>query len=110
MPEMNLKQPGCTCTACGPFNKMKEKIEKFMQTVETNYIYKSYLDKVCFQHDRACCKYKDLAKRTQSDKMLREKPFEIASNPKHDGYQRGLASMVHKVFDKESNGSGVMSN
>ena len=40
--------------------------------------------------------------RTQSDKVLRDKAFEITSNPKHDGYQRGLASMVYKFFDKKS--------
>ena len=52
-------------------------------------------------------KSKDLAKRTQSDKVLRDKAFKIASDPKYDGYQRGLASMVYKFFDKKSNGSGV---
>ena len=45
-------------------------------------------------------KYKDLTKRTQSDKALRDKAFKIASNPKNDGYERGLASMVYKLFDK----------
>ena len=50
---------------------------------------------------------KDLEKRTQSDKVLRDKAFKIASDPKCDGYQRGLASMVYKVFDKTSSGSGV---
>ena len=52
-------------------------------------------------------KLKDLAKRTQSEKVLRDKTFKIASNPKHDGYQRGLASMVYKFFDKKCSGSGV---
>ena len=52
-------------------------------------------------------KYKDLTKRTHSDKFLRDKAFEIASNPKCDGYQRGLASMVFKFFDKKSKGSGI---
>ena len=52
-------------------------------------------------------KSKDLAKRTQSDKVLRDKAFKIASDPKYDGYQRGLASMVYKFFDKKSSGSGV---
>ena len=53
---------------------------------------------------------KDLAKRTASDKVLRDKAFNIAKNPKHDGYQRGLASMVYKFFDKKSRGSGVNNN
>ena len=49
----------------------------------------------------------DLAKRTQSDKVLRDKAFQIASDPKYEGYQRGLASMVYKFFDKKSSGSGI---
>ena len=65
-----------------------------MQTGKTNYIYKNDLDKACFQHDMAYGEYQDLTKRTQSDKVLKDKAFEIASNPKYDGYQRGLASMV----------------
>ena len=52
-------------------------------------------------------KSKDLIKRTQSDKILRNKAFKIASYPKYDGYQRGLASMVYKSFDKKSSGSGI---
>ena len=78
-----------------------------MQTGNTDFIYKNELDKACFQHDMAYGKSKNLAKRTQSDKVLRDKAFEIASNPKYDGYQRGLASVVYKFFDKKSSGSGV---
>ena len=51
--------------------------------------------------------FKDLARRTASDKILRDKAFNIAINPKYDGYQRGLASMVYKLFDKKSNVSGA---
>ena len=108
MPEMDLKQPGFTYSACGPFTKNKERIEKFMQTGNTDFIYKNELDKACFQHDMAYGKSKDLAKRTQSDKVLRDKAFKIASDPKYDGYQRGLASMVYKFFDKKSSGSGIV--
>ena len=50
---------------------------------------------------------KDLAKRTQSDKTLKDKAFKIASDPKYDGYQRGLVSMVYKFFNKKFSGSGV---
>ena len=64
-----------------------------MQTGNTNYIYKNDLDKACFQHDMAYGKYKDLTKRAQSDKFLKDKAFKIASNPKYDGYERGLVSM-----------------
>ena len=51
--------------------------------------------------------FKDLAKRTASDIVLRNKAFNIAKNTKYDGYQRGLASVVHKFFDKKSAGSDV---
>ena len=101
MPEMNLKQPRFTYSACGPFTKKKkERIKKFMQTRNTDFIYKNELDKACFQHDMAYGKSKDLVKRTQSDKVLRNKAFKIASDPKYDGYQRGLASLAYKFFDK----------
>ena len=63
MPEMHLKQPGCTYGACGPFTKNKVRIEKFMQTGDTNFIYKNELDKACFQHDMAYGKTKDLIKK-----------------------------------------------
>ena len=92
MPEMYLKQSGFTYSACGPFNKNKERIETFMQTGNTDFIYKNDLDKAYFQHDVAYGK----SKTTQSDKILRDKAFEIASNPKYDGYQRGLALMLYK--------------
>ena len=75
MPEMNLKQPSFTYSACGPFTKSKERIKTFMQTGNTNFIYKNELDKACFQHDMAYGKWKDLAKRTQSDKFLRDEAF-----------------------------------
>ena len=65
------------------------------------------MDKACFQHDMVYGKAKDLVRRTQSDKVLRDKAFKIASDPKYDGYQRGLASMVNKFFNKKSSGSGI---
>ena len=106
MPEMHLRQPSFIYSACGPFTKNKEMIEKFMKSGNTDFIYKNELDKACFQHDMAYGKSKDLVKRTQSDKVLRDKAFKIAS----DGYQRGLASMVYKFFDKRSKGSGITTN
>ena len=78
-----------------------------MQAGDTNYIYRNELDKACFQHDMAYGKYKNLEKRTQSDKVLKEQVFAIASNPKYEGYQRGLASMVYKFFDEKSKETGV---
>ena len=107
MPEIHLKQLGFTYSACGPFTKNKKRIEKFMQTGYTDFIYRNKLDKACFQHDMTYGKSKDLTKRTQSDKVLRDRAFKIASDPKYDGYQRGLASMVYNFFDKKSSGSGV---
>ena len=107
MPEMHLRQPGFTYSACGPFTKNKERIQKFKETGDTSYIYKNELDKACFQHDMAYEDFKDLPRRTASDKILRDKAFNIGKNPKYDGYQRGLASMIYKFFDKKSTGSGV---
>ena len=108
MPEMHLKQPGFTYSACGPFTKHAERIKKFKQTGNTSYIFKNELDKACFKHDGAYADYKDLTNRTRADKVLKDRAFEIASDPKYDGYQRGLASMVYKFFDKKSSGSGIV--
>ena len=100
MPEMHLKQPRFTCSACGSFTKTKERIQKFKERGDTNYIYKNELDKACVQYDMAYGDFKDLKRRTASDKVLRDKAFNIAKNPKYDGYQRGLASMLYSFFDK----------
>ena len=102
MPETHLRQPEFTYSACGPFTKNKERIQKFKETGDTSYIYKNELDKACFQHDMVYGDFKDLAKRTIGDKVLRDKAFKIASDQKYDGYQRGLASMVYNFFDKKS--------
>ena len=107
MPEMHLKQPWFTYSACGPFTKNKEQIQKFKEIGDTNYIYKNEFDKPCFQHDMAYGDFKDLIRKTFYDNALRDKAFNIAKNPKYDGYQRGLASMVYTFFDKKSAGSGV---
>ena len=57
-----------------------------MQTGNTDFIYKNELDKACFQHDTVYGKTKDLVKITQSDKVLKDKTFKIASDPKYDGW------------------------
>ena len=106
--EMHLRQPQFVYSACGPFTKNKERIQKFNETGDASYIYKNELDKACFQHDMAYGDFKDLAKRTAADKVLRDKAFKIVSDQKYDGYQRGLASMVHRFFDKKSSGSGIV--
>ena len=107
MSEMHLRQPGFTYSACGPFTKNKERIKNFMQTGNTDFTPKNELDKACFQHDMAYVKAKDLVRRTQPDKVLKDKAFNISSDPKYDGYQRGLAAMVYKFFDKKSNGGNI---
>ena len=107
MPEMHLRQPQSVYSACGPFTRHKERIKKFKQTGDTRYIYRNELDKACFQHDSAYADHKDLINRTKSDKFLRDKAYDIATNPEYDGYQRGLASMVYKFFHKKSMGSGI---
>ena len=107
MPEMHLRQPQFVYSACEPFTRHKERIKKFKQTGDTRYIYRNDLDKACFQHDSAYADHKDLINRTEADKVLRDKAYGIASNSEYDGYQRGLASMVYKFFDKKSMGSGI---
>ena len=109
MPEMHLRQPQFTYSACGPFTKKKERIQKFKETGDSRYIYKNELDKACFQHDIAYGDFKDLEKRTAADKVLRDKAFNIAKDLKYDGYQRGLASMAYNFFDKNTAGSGIKS-
>ena len=89
LPEMHLKQYSFIYSAGGPFTKNSERIGKFMQTENADNIYKNDLDKACFQHYMAYGKYR-FEKRTESDKILRGKAFEIATNAKYDGYQRGL--------------------
>ena len=92
MPEMHLEQPGFTYSACGPFIKNKERIEKFMQTGNTDFTYRDELDKACFQHDMAYGKSKDFVKRTQSDKVLKNKAFNHLTN--EPNYQS--ANELHK--------------
>ena len=101
MPEMHLKQPGFIYSVCGPLTKNKERIQKFKEAGDTSYIYKNELEKACLQQDRAYGDFKDLKRRTASDKVLRDEAFNIAKDPKYDEYQKQLASMVYKCFDKK---------
>ena len=110
MPEMHLRQPQFVYSASGPFTRHKERIKEFKRTGDTRYIYRNELEKACLQHDSAYADHKDLINRTEADKVLRDKAYDIASNPEYDGYQRGLASMVYKFFDKKSTGSGFKSS
>ena len=95
MPEMHLRQPQFIYSACGPFTRHKQRIKKYKQTGDTRYIYINDFDKACFQCDSAYADNRDLINRTKADKVLRDKAYNIASNPEYDGYQRGLASMVY---------------
>ena len=107
MPEIHLRQPQFTYIVCGPFTKHEERIQKFKETGDTNYLYKNELDKACFVHDAAYSDSKCLTKRTIADKIVKNKAFDIAKDPKYGGYQRGLASMVYKFFDSKVSGSGA---
>ena len=106
MPEMHLRQPGFTYSACGPFTKIKERIKKFKETGNSWYIYQNELNKARYQHDMAYGDFKDLARRGASYKILHDKAFNITKNPKYDGYQCGIASMIYNFFDKKT-GSGI---
>ena len=107
MPEIHLRQHQFTYSACGPFTRHERRIQKFKETGDTNYVYKNELHKACFVHDAAYSDSKDLTKRTVADKILKNKAFDIDKDPKYDGYQRGLASMVYKFFDSKVSGSGA---
>ena len=87
----------------------KDRINKFIQTGDTNYIYKNELDKACFAHDAAYSNFKDIKNRTTADKILRDKAYKIAKDPKYYDAQRGLASMMYKFFDKKTAGCDVKS-
>ena len=109
MPELHLKQPGFTCSVCGPFNKHRERIQKFGEKGNLKQLGRNELEKACFAHDASYSDSKDLAKRTISDKILKDKTYEIARNRGYDGCQRALANMVYKLFDKKA-GSGMSVN
>ena len=93
---MHLKQPGFTYSDSGSFTKNKERIKKFKETGDSRQIFiKNELDKAWFRHDMSYGDFKDLNKITAADKVLRDKAFNIAKDPKYDRYQRGLVSTVY---------------
>ena len=106
MPEVHLKQPGFTYRACDLFTKSKEK-SKDSRKQEIQILFTKMILIKLFSAFMVFGKYKDLNERTQSDKVLRDKAFEIANDPKYDGYQSWLASMLYKFFDKTSTGSSA---
>ena len=108
MPEMHLRQPQFTYSAGGPFTNDKQRIQKFMSKEDTNYIYKNELEKDYFAHYAAYSDSNGVAKRTTADKVLRDNVFNIAKDPKYDGYLQRLASMVYKCFGKKPKESGII--
>ena len=102
MSELHLKQPGFAYSACGTFTKHCERIQKFREKDSLKHLYRNELNKACFSYDAAYSDSKDLAKRTISVKILRNRGYEFARKCKYDGYQRALAIMVYKFLDKKT--------
>ena len=111
MPEMHLWDPKAKqYSACGPFTRHKQRINDFMEDGKLSHILENRLDVACFQHDSAYEKYKDRLNRKKSDAVLKNKALKIAMDPKVNGYQRGLGSMVYKFFNERTKGSGLKYN
>ena len=100
MSQFHLKQPEFTYSTCLQFTKHRERIQKLRETNNLKHLYRNELDKACFAPDKAYSDSKYLAKRTVSDKILKDKAYKISRNCKYDGHQRALASMIYKFFDK----------
>ena len=109
MPELHLKQSGFTYIACGPFTKHRERIQKFIETDNLKHLHRNELNIANFAHDAAYSDSKYLSKRTISDKILKDRAFEIARNHNYDEYKKALASMVYKFYDKKT-GLGISVN
>ena len=110
MPEIHLRQPQFTYSAFGPFTKHEQRIQKFKETGDTNYIYKNELDKACFVHDAAYSDSKDLTKKTVADKILKNKAFDIAKDEYNNTYHNTIKmkpiDVKHNTYinaDKEIN-------
>ena len=95
--QIGLRQLEYIYSTCGQFTKNKERIQKFKETGDSRHFYQNELDKACFQHDMANGDFKDSTRRTASDKT-----FNIDKNPKYDGCQRSLASMVYKFLIRKN--------
>ena len=108
MPEMHLWDPRVKkYSACGPFTRHQKRTDMFMEDGRLSHILKNRLHPACFQHDSAYAKYKDRANRRQSDIVLKNKALKISTDPRVNGYQRGLASMVYEFFNERTKGSGI---
>ena len=100
MPEMHVKQPGFIYSVCGPFTKIKKELKSLCKMQVQTLFTKMNLIKLVFSMIWLMENQKIQKKRTQSDKVLREKAWKIASDPKYDGYQKEIAS-VFKFFLKK---------
>ena len=109
MPALHLKEPEFTYSLCESFTKHCERIQKFRETCNLKHFYRNDLHKSCFAHDVAYSDSKDLVKRTISDKILKDRAYEISRNCKYDGYQGASADMIYKFFDNKT-GSGISVN
>ena len=99
MPELLLKKPRFTYSACRPFVKHRGRTQKFKETGNLNYFYKNELNKPCSAHDAWHTISRHLAKSIVLDKILKHRAYEIALNPTYDGYKRGVAITLFKFFD-----------
>ena len=90
MPEIHLRQPQVTYSACGPFTRHEERIQKFKETGDTNYVFKNELDKACFVHDAAYSDSEDLRKRTIADKNL---------NIEHRAFEHLILLKIQNMMD-----------
>ena len=88
-------------------DNLQKRIQKFKETGGSQYIYQNKLDNACFQHGMAYGNFKDLSRKTASNKILHDKAFNIANNSKYAAFQRGLSSMVYLVFDKKTSGGEI---
>ena len=88
-------------SAAGPGTKHKERLDKYMRTGDTRHIFMNELDKACFYHDAAYSKHRDVGNRQIADRKLMDACREIANDTKIDGYQRSLATAIHKFFEKK---------
>ena len=100
MPELHLKQPGFTQSDYLLFTIHLKRIKKFGETDNSKYLYKNKLDKSCFTHNATYSHNNDLVKRTLSDKILKDRAYEIARNCGYHGSQGALANVVQKFLDK----------
>ena len=108
MPQPHSKQTGFIYSVSRPFTKHHDKIQEFRETGNLKHLYRYELDKAYFAHDAAYFESKDLAKKTISVKILKNRAYELARNRKYDEYQRALASTVYKFVHKKTEWGAIV--